>query len=54
MANFYAEKETIDTFSGKRPTVLFGVSIQGTIKYFKEITIYLLRWEFTFGYDWES
>jgi hypothetical protein len=53
-SKFYAEKDIIDTYTCKKPLVLFGVSIQGTIRYFKEITIYFLRWEFTLGYNWEA
>jgi hypothetical protein len=55
MANkLYAHTYPIETRSSNKAWILFGLSIQGQIKYFKEITIYLLRWEFTFGYDWEA
>jgi hypothetical protein len=54
LGKFYVEKDIIDTGSCKSPLILLGVSIQGQFKYFKEITIYFLRWEFTFGYDWED
>jgi hypothetical protein len=53
MTKFYAEKHTLYTLD-KYPWVLFGISIQGQVKYFKEITIYFLKWEFTFGYDWQD
>jgi hypothetical protein len=54
MRRFFWEVTTIDTYSGRGPWILFGVSIQGLIPYFKEVTIYFLRWEFTFGYDWQA
>jgi hypothetical protein len=55
MANkFYAHRYRIETRSNNNVWVLLGFSIQGQIKYFKEVTIYFLRWEYTFGYDWEA
>jgi hypothetical protein len=53
LGKFYAEVETINTMTAS-PWILFGAAVQGTYKYFKEITIYFLRWEFTFGYNWEG
>ena len=53
-SKFYAHKYRIETRSSNNVWVLLGVSIQGPYKYFKEITIYFLRWEFTFGYNWEA
>lgn len=54
LGKFYAEVETISTMSARRPWILFGAAIEGPYKYYKEITIYFLRWEITFGYNWEG
>jgi len=53
-SKLYAHTYPIETRSSNKAWMLFGLSIQGQIKYFKEITIYFFRWEFTFGYDWEA
>jgi hypothetical protein len=53
-SKFYAHRYRIETRSNNNVWVLLGFSIQGQIKYFKEVTIYFLRWEYTFGYDWEA
>lgn len=52
-SKFYSEIKTINTMTAS-PWILFGAVIQGQYKYYKEITIYFLKWEFTFGYDWEA
>lgn len=51
---FYFHKHRIETYSSNKVWVLLGASIQGQLRYFKEITIYFLKWEFTLGYNWEG
>lgn len=54
MKKIILERRVVNTFSGKTPWILFGLSIQGMYPYYKEVTIYFLKWEFTIGYDWET